>query len=479
MPPWFTLTFPVAFYASEWIVRLIMLVVVTRRQRRSAAVAWLLIIFIQPWVGLGFYLLIGEPRLSERRKERLDRLLKEIQALGRRFEGLPDAVSPKLEPEQVQAVKLAHSLGSLPILGGNSIDLMTDTVDVIDRMVADIDAAKHHVHLLFYIYGDDVTGRRVRKALIRAKERGVECRVLVDAVGSSDMMKSLAPEMVAKGIEVKEALPVTLRRMRTARMDIRNHRKVAVIDGKIGYTGSQNIIDADYGHKDLAWHDMMARFRGPIVLELQAVFIGDWYIETDQLLEADAYFPEPQVRGDVPAQALPSGPNFPTANYQRMIVAAIHAAQSRVVLTTPYFVPDEAFLQALEVAVLRGVRVDLVMPKRSDQLWVGAASRSYYESLLQAGVRLYLYEVGLLHAKTLTIDDDIAMIGSSNFDIRSFSLNFELNMVLYGAAVTAQLREMQVAYLDAAKELTLEEWNKRHPGLKLFQNIARLMGPLL
>ncbi|HUT78343.1 MAG TPA: cardiolipin synthase [Polyangia bacterium] len=467
------------YYASEWVIRLVMLVVVTRRRQPNSAMAWLLVIFFLPWPGLILYMILGNYRLPKRRIEEHSPLADELSAVRQRLEDHPNIVHPELGPELMSFVDLAERLGYMPIFGGNDAQLITETGEVIDRLVADIDAAEHHVHLLFYIWANDATGRRVSEALARAVKRGVKCRVLVDAVGSRPMLRRLAPEMTGQGIEVQEALPVGLFRRRMARIDLRNHRKVAVIDGRIGYTGSQNIVDASYGHKDLAWRDMMVRLTGPIVLELQAVFLIDWYHETDEGLDGAELFPEPPRTGEIPVQTLPSGPNYPTENYQRIVVAALYAARQHVIITTPYFVPDEAFLQAIEVAVLRGVEVEVILPRRCDQIMVGAASRAYYDDLLRLGAKLHLYDKGLLHAKTMSIDDAVALIGSSNFDIRSFALNFEISLLFYGPRVTEELRRQQNRYIAESARLSAEQWDARPAGAKILQNIAKLLSPLL
>ena len=465
-------------YLLEWVIRIVMLFVVTGR-RRGSPMAWLLVIFFLPVPGLILYFLIGENRLPRRRAGRHARLLDELSEISRRWEGHPAVVHPALPPDQEPFVTLAERLGSMPIVGGNKIKIMTETEEVIDRLVEDIDAAERQVHLLYYIFAPDGTGRKIADALARAVARGVKCRVLVDAVGSKAMLKRLAPEMVEKGIDLHAALPVNLFRRHAARLDLRNHRKLAVIDGKIGYTGSQNIVDASYGHKDLAWHDMSVRLVGPAVLELQAVFVGDWYFETDEILVSENVFPDPPMLGPIAVQTLPSGPDYPTENYQRMVVAALHAARRHVIITSPYFVPDDAFLQAMEVAVLRGVEVEVILPRRCDQVLVGAASRAFYDDLLRLGVKLHLYDNGLLHAKTMSVDDSVALIGSSNFDIRSFELNFEISLLFYGEDVTTELRDRQNHYIASSSLLTQEEWDARSGLSRAWQNIAKLLGPLL
>ncbi|MEZ6047645.1 MAG: cardiolipin synthase [Planctomycetaceae bacterium] len=412
------------YLLSEWIIRIIMIPVVTHRRKPNSAMAWLLIIFFQPWFGFLIYVLIGENRLPQRRIRQHDRLLAKLETLSQRFQKHPQVIPPDYNKELQTAIDLAERLGYMPTMGGNAVELIDKTDTTIERIVADIDRAKHHVHLLFYIYRDDATGRKVTEALKRAVARGVTCRLLIDAVGSSVFLKHNSQEMLEAGIELHPALPVRFFRRKAARIDLRNHRKIVVIDGTISYTGSQNIVDADYGLKKIAWHDLMVRLEGPVTIELQALFLTDWYFETNEILEEPHIFPEPVAPGDVPIQTLPSGPNYPTENYQRMVLAMIHAAQKQVTITTPYFIPDEALLQAIQVAVLRGVEVTLILPEQSDQLIVGTAAKGYYSVLLEMGAHIFLYQPGLLHSKTISIDSSISMIGSSNFDIRSFHAKF-------------------------------------------------------
>ena len=467
------------YYLSEWAIRVVMLFVVPRKRHPNSAMAWLLVVFFLPWPGLALYLMLGRYRLPQRRIEQHGEFLDALRTADRRLADHPNITHPEIGPHAQEAVKLAETLGYMPIFGGNDAELISRTAEFIDKLVADIDAAKHHVHLLFYIFADDATGRRVADALARAAKRGVKCRVLVDAVGSRPMFKRLARRMIEQGVEVRQALQVGLFRRQMARIDLRNHRKLAVIDGSVGYAGSQNIVDAGYGRKDLAWYDMMVRLSGPIFLELQSVFVADWYFETEEILEGGEYFPDPPLAGEIAVQTLPSGPTYPTENYQRIVVATLYAAERRVTITSPYFVPDGPFLQAMQTAILRGVEVELVVPRRSDQVLVGAAGRSYFDELLDMGVKLYLYDKGLLHAKTMCVDGTIAFIGSSNFDIRSFALNFEINLLFYGPEVAAQLHAKQHAYMADSFLLTAERWNERPAIKKLFQNVARLVSPLL
>ncbi|NLX56588.1 MAG: cardiolipin synthase [Planctomycetaceae bacterium] len=473
------MTWYLVYNISEWLIRLVMLPVVTYRRKPSAAMSWLLLIFFLPWFGLVLYLLFGTRRLPLVRRRRIAEISQKLEAEARRFHGDPNIVHPDLGPRLASTIQIAEQLGNFPILGGNNAVFLADTDLVIDQMIDDMDRAQHHIHMLFYIFWDDETGDRVIDALGRAVRRGVACRVLVDDVGSRKPYRTLAAKMQACGVSLHTTLPVGLFRSKMTRIDMRNHRKLTVIDGRIAYTGSQNIVNASYGHKDMAWHDMMVRLTGPITLELQAIFVTDWHQETHEVLTGPAIFVPPVPAGSVPAQTLPSGPTFPVENYQRLVVSAIYDALRRVIITTPYFVPDEPLLQAIQAAAWRGVQVDLIVPQRCDQIIVGAAARAYYEDVLEAGANVYLHTQGLLHSKTMTVDESLALIGSSNFDIRSFAINFELNMLLYGADVTCALRDQQLRYLRDSIKLDAREWRQRPSWRVLLDNMARLMSPLL
>jgi cardiolipin synthase len=466
------------YLVAEWIVRLTMLFWVPTRRSPEAAKGWLLLIFFQPVVGLVLYWLIGRPYLPAWRQERLKQLMPELQAISDRLRRHPNIFHPQVSSELAPAVRLAQNLGHMPILGGNSADLLPSYQGSIDRLVADIDAAQHHVHLLYYIFALDDTTRPVCDALDRAVQRGVTCRVLVDALGSRRLLKALLPRLTAAGVQVHQMLPTGLLRRRAGRTDMRNHRKIAVIDGRIGFTGSQNLINADF-KAGITYEEMVVRVTGPVVTELQFVFVSDWYLETGEVLDSPRMFPEPELTGEVSAQALPSGPSFAPQANQRLVVALIHGARERVVLTTPYFIPDAPLLQALQVAVLRGAQVHVIVSETEDQFLVGQAQKSYYEELLEAGVRVHLFQREFLHAKHLTIDDQVALIGSSNMDIRSFVLNAEISLLLYDQEVTCKLRQEQDRYFGQSRGLDLDLWRQRGFWRRFSQNLCRLLSPLL
>ena len=481
--------------AGSWLIRLTMIpVVVTQKESPSTSLAWLMIVFFEPWIGLGLYVLLGQDRLVRRRLR--------LRSLARRFQSpVPPDVAcghadagqletgaetsdSQLNRQQQTIASLAREAGALPVTDGNAIELVSETLAFIDGLIADIDSAEHHVHLMFYIFEDDEVGRLVGEALIRARQRGVECRLLADAVGARSLFGPLAARLTQHGVEVLPALPANLFRRGLARLDLRNHRKLAVIDGRIAWTGSQNIVEDSYGHsKAGVWHDLMARITGTAVWQLQVIFLEDWYHETGQPLPAEEnYFPQPALptpSGSVALQVVPTGPDRPTEHFQHLMVEAIHSAQNRVTITSPYFIPDEPLMCALRLAAARGVQVEVIVPARSDHWIVDAAGRFYCGQLLNFGVRVLLFEDGLLHSKTLTIDDELGMFGSANYDVRSFQLNFELNVLLYDEQATREVREIQQRYHAESRLLTKDEWRSQPRWKHLVSNVAKLFSPLL
>jgi len=459
---------------SEWLVRLAMLVYVPQRRSPAAARTWLLLIFLLPWPGVLLYAAIGRIRMPAWRVAR-QRQVSEIIRGWQRSHPIP-------LPPGAQVARLAglvHALGDFRAVGGNRVELLPDYAGSLRRLAADIDTAERKVHLLYYIFADDASGGQVLEALVRAQRRGVECRVLIDAVGSR---KFRLPEVLgrlrAAGVAAFEALPAGLLRRGAARFDLRNHRKIAVIDTRVAYTGSQNLVEPVFvpGYPN---EELVARVEGPVVLQFQAVFLEDWYFETGDLPADPESFVLPEPAGPVTAQVLPSGPGYERENAQELLVHLFHLAERRIVITTPYFVPDEPFLQALRTAVRRGVEVHLVVANPVDRMVMGLAQRSYFDGLLAAGVRIHLYRPHFLHAKHVTIDDDLAIVGSVNMDIRSFALNAEVALLAYDAGVVAALAQVQERYLGDSLEVTREGWSRRPWWIKLAQNTARLGDSLL
>lgn len=463
--------------------------VVMRRCPISVSLAWLLVLFFVPFGSWALYLLIGEPRLGDRRAAMYERATRRIEEQAVLHWTRTGVTWAQEDYAYAPLVRLATAASGIPALRDNEIELLGTGGPVLQRLIEDIEAAKHHVHLLYYIWQTGAKAEDVAQALIRAAERGVECRVLVDAVGSRAFLKSATRKaMDAAGVNVVEALPVNPFRMLLARADLRNHRKLAVIDAGIAYCGSQNLSDETFKFrrrkKTGPWIDATVRLRGPAVHALQTVFVRDWLMERERdLRPIEKYFPTVEMMAasehGSPVHVVPSGPGSQVEAIHQAMLGMLMVAREEIILTTPYFVPADATKAALINAALRGVEVTLILPDVLDGHLVAAASRAHYEELLLAGVHIVHHEEGLLHAKTATIDRAVGMLGSANFDVRSFWLNFEATLFVYDKAFASKLRLMQRHYASEGTPVTLNAWKRRRLLLRLKDNLARLLSPLL
>lgn len=480
--------FGVFYLLFKWLIRLASFVFVPKQQRYpSAALGWLLLIVLFPTPGLILYLLIGTPKLSRRRQQQqhfADEVVQEAIERARDDEQQAQFIDPDMEPHHVSIARLVEELGKLPVFAGNSIEFLPDHKGAIECILQDIDQAQRFVHVEYFMFADDAIGGRFIDTLIRAHQRGVEVRVLIDHLGNLKFIAPVLQRLRAAGIEAHEMLPVRIFDNEWSRIDLRNHRKIVVIDNLIGFTGSQNLIESHYHkpgniQKGLYYEELVVRVTGPIVLQLYAVFAADWYSETQKLLNR-ATIPELtsdwQATGTVLAQVLPSGPGHETENNWLLFNALFHQARQRIVIATPYFVPDLTLRTAITTAAQRGITVILIVSGIADQFLVSRVQRSNYEDLLKAGVQIYLFEAPtLLHTKSLSIDDDMCVIGSSNMDMRSFLLDLEVSLVIYDRQVVAQLRAIEESYLSRSHKLTLEEWQQRSFAEKLVQTTAHLL----
>jgi cardiolipin synthase len=461
-----------AFYLVEWAVRIAALAVLPWRRSPAAVRSWLLLIFFLPIPGIALFFLIGRPRFPKWRRERFDELRPFVAETTCR---LTAEAPPLLGKTEWEIADLTARLGRLPAVGGNQIELIDDYNTVIDRLVADIDAARVHVRILAYIFADDDVGARVIDALARAVERGVKAHVILDPVGSHHWVRGTIRRLAEAKVETRAALPFRLLRGRTRR-DMRNHRKLFLIDGRIGYAGSQNIVARDF-RPGVVNRELVARTTGPIVAELESVFIGDWFLETEEMLDTTPEIPAPT--GAAIAQLLPSGADFALHGFETLLVWQIHEARQRAIIVTPYLIPDVDLLAAMRTAVVRGVEIDLVVSKVVDQHLVNLAQSSYYRELMQCGVRVFRYRDELLHAKNVSIDGRLGIAGSSNVDIRSFQLNEEVSLLLFDTDSIARLEEIQRGYLVRSEQLDLDRWNRRSRLRRVGEATARLVSPLL
>jgi cardiolipin synthase len=471
-----------------WIVCLVLLFVIPRNRKPSSATAWLLLMYIIPVVGIIIFFLIGSPKLSKRRRamqNTMNETIAQAVAEAQSDDEFASFLKPSIPTHYESFVKLNTKLGGLPAFAGNAVELLSDYSTNIACIAQEIDKAQRYVHMEYYTLSFDDQTKGVFAAMERAHKRGVKMRVLLDNLGSRPYaeFKKMREWFTEVGIEYHLILPLRFFGPKYTRFDLRNHRKIVVIDGQVGFTGSQNMIKRNYFRKDSIYYDeLIAKVTGPVVAQLDAAFRTDWYSETSVLLNKDAA-PETELlwvaAGNILCQVLPSGSGFDNENNLKLFTSLIHAAQKTLVITNPYFVPDDALMTAIVSAAERGVNITLINSEAVDQFFVGNAERSYYEELLGAGVKIYQYKAPvLLHTKTISIDDDIAVIGSSNLDMRSFHLNLEVTLICYDSQVVADLRPIEENYIRKSKQLHLEEWKARSVSNIFFENVARLTSAL-
>jgi len=465
------------YFLIEWTIRLAALFIVPMRRPPTAATAWLLLLFFLPIAGLVLYLFIGRPRMSRERTEKIARLTDTLKPVTSRLAEAEPQGSGNLPAQFASIDQMVHHWRRFPLFDGNRITLLESMDAFAERLAADIDAATDHVHLAFYIAAIDAATRPVFEALIRAAERGVTVRLLVDDFGSKEDMRRLR-QLRRHGIELARSFPRSKLPHKAARFDLRNHRKLVVIDGRTGYTGSMNLIHPQF-RKGLTYLDLMLRIKGPVVLELQAVFAGDWFIETNELLSVEPHFPLPQPAGEESCIGLPSGPEYPEPVLQRLLLGLIHASTERLEIVTPYFVPDEPTLDALKAAARRGVRCELILPETLDHPLVQMAQESYFAELLEVGVQILRHPDRLLHSKLTLCDERLSLVGSANMDVRSSLINAEFGLLCYSDTTARKLTEVVDGYRRQSRPLNAGRWAERHRGRTLAQNLARLTSPLL
>lgn len=459
---------------------------ILRPHREPASrVAWIVVIVALPVLGIIAYLLFGETnigrRQSARKRETLAGMPNVAQSSGM------DAIEyqPEIPELYAHLFQLGHTINGFQPVGGNQAHLLPDSNTTIASMIADMDSAKEHIHLTFYIWLTDHNGLKVVEALKRAAARGVVCRAMADGLGSRKMIESeYWKSMQEAGVKVATALPLGIPVLRSlrGRVDLRNHRKILVIDNWITYCGSQNCADPEFlvKAKFAPWVDAVMRFEGPVARQNQHLFASDWMTQVhgDDL--------SPVLKAAVPhgaagftALVIGTGPTVRNSAMPEVFETLMYSARKELVITTPYYVPNESMQAAICAAAWRGVATTIVFPARNDSWIVAAASRSYYADLLAAGVRIFEYEGGLLHTKSLTMDGEITLIGSANMDRRSFDLNYENNILLRDRTLTEAMRCRQEVYISKSRQVTeamVAQWSLPH---RFFNNSVAMLGPVL
>ena len=478
--------FGLIFLALDISLQIAFVVRVLLRPHREPAsrIAWVVVVVAVPLLGFLAYLLLGETSIGRRRVERQRESIARLPVWA-------DVATMDMMPSQedlpqsyLHLFQAGKTVNGFDPIGGNRAHLLPDSNMSIDSIVADIDAAKEHVHLLFYIWLQDNNGCKVVEALKRAAARGVTCRAMADCLGSRSMVNSEHWQaMHEAGVLLARALPIDNLPLRLlkGRIDLRNHRKIVVIDNHITYCGSQNCADPEFHVKAkfAPWVDVMIRFEGPIARQNQYLFAGDWMAETAEDISALLREPRASTQSGLTAQVIGTGPTVRYSAMPEMFKTLIYSARRELVITTPYYVPDESMQAALCSSAHRGVDTTIIFPAKNDSWIVGAASRSYYADLLAAGVKIFEYKGGLLHTKSLTLDGDITLIGSANMDRRSFELNYENNILFYDQALTKDMRQRQESYLACSSPVTVdmvESWSWQR---RLCNNAIAMFGPVL
>ncbi len=485
------------FFTTDLAVRIAMAIrVIMRGRPYGVTYAWLIIILLFPIFGPLAYLLLGEIRLSERRTKRLAMAGDHYQLWLETLEGRSPVNWNGKIAEYKPIHNLAKNFTGLPAMAKNHLELLDTSEEFITRLIADIDAAQSSCHLQFYIWDEGGQINRVITALLNAAQRDVSCRLLLDAIGSRNFLNSAtATKMQQAGIEIQAALPARFTRIFFARIDIRNHRKIIIIDGSIAYTGSQNMVDAASFKKDMGigqWIDMMVRLEGPVVETLAGTFISDWLMEasstpfkaTSRSKDIDtlrdmADIRSPAPAGEVAVQLVPSGPGFAEEAIHSLLISTIYAAKKQLILTTPYLIPDATLLTALEAAAFRGVSVTIILPKKNDSKLAGYAARARFARLSAAGVQIYLFGDDFLHSKIITMDDRFALFGSVNLDMRSFWLNYETTLLIYNKAFCKDLQLLQLGYISSSQQLDRSRFAQRSAWERFKENAVLMIGPLL
>ena len=444
----------------------------------TAAVAWILGITFVPFIGAFLALVFGSNRVERHRKLKR-KATERIRELSPVLTLENERAGEQLNPLQKKLARLTCTLSGFPIVETNGVQLLPETKDAFDLIEKIILEAKHSVHIEFYIWRSDKIGTRIGDCMIRKAREGIPVRFIYDGIGSIRLGRRFLRKLREAGVHVAPFLPTRDPRERWT-INLRNHRKIIVVDGSVGFTGGMNVGDEYLGRNPGFgyWRDTQLIVRGPAVLQLQEVFVEDWYYATGETL-SDNLCPSPEAAGDVLAQVISGGPDQDAEIFHSVLFAAITEAEEKIVLASSYFVPPDSLSMALEAAARTGVRVRLLVAKEATYLWTLLAGRSYYDRLLRAGVEIYEYHKGLYHAKTLTVDGCWSLVGTPNFDMRSMTINFEVGLAMYDERLAAELEEQFERDLQDARQITLEEWSQRSTMKQLGEQFARLFAPIL
>jgi len=450
----------------------------------AARLAWFMVMLFAPYVGVGVYLLFGEVSLGRTVHRRHDKIFSRLRSMSADALGSCDRnLEGNVEPEYQTAFRAASVDGFETTLG-NRAELLPDAATARSRLVEDIDKATESVQCLYYIWLDDNTGRNVANALIRAAKRGVAVHAMADGLGSRKFVRSTHwRAMRDAGVKLSVALPIkwVVDTILFSRLDLRNHRKITIIDSRITWCGSQNCADPEFlvKAKYAPWVDIMLRLEGPVVAQNQLLFAADWLLNSGEEVPDSFELKTKEIAGGFPAQIFADGPTERRGATPQLFATLLTLARTEVVISTPYFVPNPTVLDAICAAAIRGIDVTMIFPKRNDSWVVAAASHSYYRQLLVHGVKIFEFRNGLLHSKTFTIDRALSLIGSTNLDLRSFDLNYENDILLRDDEMTQAIYDRQQEYIAQSDSVTLDEVHAWSYSRRIWNNVVATIGPIL
>ncbi len=448
------------------------LVVISENRNPIRTLSWILVLMLLPGVGLVLFYFFGQD--TRRMKHISIKYYKRIKDVN---PGNKEVVeSEKILPEFSTLITLLEHTNYSPVLYGSEVEVITTGERKFSSLLEDMENARHHIHIEYFIFNNDETGRKVKSMLMKKASEGVEVRFLYDNVANWAVPKKFYNEMKDAGVEVASFMKVSLPALRS-KVNYRNHRKIVVIDGQIGYVGGMNVGD-EYA-LDPSWRDTHLRMVGKGTHGLQSNFLIDWYSSGEKRIEDKIYFPPCETMTENQMQIVTGGPISSFRNLLQATISIIIQARTYIYIQTPYFLPTESLFQALQTAALSGVDVRLMVSKKSDSVYVDPAARSYYEDLLSCGLRIYELQDQFVHAKTMVADDKISVIGSANMDFRSFESNFEINCYLYDPALARRNKEIFFEDLAGCREVLLKEWRNRSSWKRLLESVMRLIAPLM
>ena len=442
------------------------------------SISWVLVLLFLPVLGMWFYLLFGQD--YRKRKIITQKSLRSIK--GKPFSAfdIEKLDSSAMQTHQINLVKLLYNSSEAEGFANNKVEVFTTGDSTFEALFNAIKCAKEHIHIQFFIFENDKISNQLRELLIQKAKEGVRVRMIYDYWGSFNLTKRYLKSLEEAGVYVSPFLPFRWQISRTNKINYRNHRKVLVVDGKIGFIGGLNVADRYiYGNELGKWRDTFIKIEGAAVHGLQILFIVDWYFVNRKLIEGKEYFPKPRKFDQNLIQIVSSGPDSDWPSLMQGIVSAFMSATKYIYIHSPYFMPTDEIAASIQIAALSGVDVRLIIPVRSDSRFSDASTASYLEKTLESGVKVYRYQNGFLHSKAMVIDDFISIVGSTNLDERSFVQNFEANAFIYDFKTASQLKESFLNDLEDCVEITLDMWSSRNRRQKLKESIARLFSPLL